>query len=577
MKLKSIIAILICGVLAMFVSTKIASAEEVTLFIECSYNLGYGSIDGSGPLYVAYTQLNDADGDRFQIKARKNTTDTFENVGDITGYFGFDVNDSADNNSTFASAMSRNSGQCPKYMTAEYKDKTWGSYNYKVLFYHTLDESANCSGTPGDKCKAHFYLNSTIANNKVNTVEDQWTAKTSDSSTGVCSDLSLTFTIKGNQLYGFPVYGKYTSYLQAENWSAPKVVEKIWFSDIASLAFNNSFPALVFDPDTPDFGDTKTYLKLSADGEMDWWSVDICAWENGITLSRVKNCSTTSDISSAIETLNNTIASLYPDVSSVYENSKITFKDYDPSLSSVVIKAQQYKTTTDMTVLDEVTRLAKSIPQYSEEKKNEILKEYESFTDGTHVAMNGKKPCEATITQLNNYKQQFITRSENYAKKLEVINEAMENAKKRAEELGADQAKLDDMQEVIDVIDEQIDSIYKVITNLEITLIADKDFKLEKISNTGCNLLSPELVEFLKTILWYIRIAGVVLAIILSLVDYIKASIGSDEKSMASANKKFVTRILLVAVLFLIPALLEFLLETLNISTTAGSLECLNK
>jgi len=91
----------------------------------------------------------------------------------------------------------------------------------------------------------------------------------------------------------------------------------------------------------------------------------------------------------------------------------------------------------------------------------------------------------------------------------------------------------------------------------------------------GCGLLGDELIDILDTILWYIRIAGVVLAIILSLIDYIKAATGFDDKAMASTNKRFITRFILVAVLFLIPALLSFMLKALNISTTSGSIDCL--
>lgn len=90
----------------------------------------------------------------------------------------------------------------------------------------------------------------------------------------------------------------------------------------------------------------------------------------------------------------------------------------------------------------------------------------------------------------------------------------------------------------------------------------------------GCAVLPDELIDFLQTVLDYIRIIGIALAVILGIVDYIKAAFGSDEKTMATANKHFSSRVIAVALLFLIPSILSLLLKLFNIYTDASGATC---
>ena len=105
-------------------------------------------------------------------------------------------------------------------------------------------------------------------------------------------------------------------------------------------------------------------------------------------------------------------------------------------------------------------------------------------------------------------------------------------------------------------------------------LLVNVEFNFQK----GCKLISEDFTTFLNTVLFYIKIIAIVLAVILSLLDYIKAASGSDDKPMTKANNNFITRLILIIVLFLLPVILTFALDILNIkSAPSEEITCLEK
>lgn len=129
-----------------------------------------------------------------------------------------------------------------------------------------------------------------------------------------------------------------------------------------------------------------------------------------------------------------------------------------------------------------------------------------------------------------------------------------------------------------DALDKYIDKDLTAVDKFKKeALIVGSKLKFED----GCAILDGGLKDFLNTLLFYIRVAAIVLAVVLSLLDYIKATAGTDDKPMAKANSNFMTRLILIIVLFLLPAILSFMLNALNIKDTSNvssdSIECLNK
>ena len=95
-----------------------------------------------------------------------------------------------------------------------------------------------------------------------------------------------------------------------------------------------------------------------------------------------------------------------------------------------------------------------------------------------------------------------------------------------------------------------------------------------KIQGQGCGVFSQELIEWLQWVLDVVRVGGLILAVVLGIMDYVKATFASKEDSMNQANKNFTTRLLCLGILFLIPTLVEFLLTLLNIGVTSTDPTC---
>lgn len=77
---------------------------------------------------------------------------------------------------------------------------------------------------------------------------------------------------------------------------------------------------------------------------------------------------------------------------------------------------------------------------------------------------------------------------------------------------------------------------------------------------------------FLQKILNYIRILGPIIAIVLSSIDFAKTIISSDDDTMKKAQQKLVKRLILSLFLFLIPTLVDIILNLFGITSNTGGI-----
>ena len=75
---------------------------------------------------------------------------------------------------------------------------------------------------------------------------------------------------------------------------------------------------------------------------------------------------------------------------------------------------------------------------------------------------------------------------------------------------------------------------------------------------------NPWLVELLNMLFWFIAIAGLVIFLIMSIMDFIKAITGSEDANLKKAFKNLLIRAIVVVILFLLPALLSMIINFLN-------------
>ena len=79
---------------------------------------------------------------------------------------------------------------------------------------------------------------------------------------------------------------------------------------------------------------------------------------------------------------------------------------------------------------------------------------------------------------------------------------------------------------------------------------------------SDCNILSGELIDKLQGFLEIVQIAGPLLALGLGTLDFIKTVASGDaDKEMKNTFKKFGTRLIAAALLFLVPFILAFLMD----------------
>ncbi len=84
-------------------------------------------------------------------------------------------------------------------------------------------------------------------------------------------------------------------------------------------------------------------------------------------------------------------------------------------------------------------------------------------------------------------------------------------------------------------------------------------------NQSGCAILSPAIKEKLNWVLNIIKYGGAILAIILGMLDFVKAIFGDKEEAGKEAAKKFIKRLIAAALLFLLPLILQFFINVVEI------------
>lgn len=73
---------------------------------------------------------------------------------------------------------------------------------------------------------------------------------------------------------------------------------------------------------------------------------------------------------------------------------------------------------------------------------------------------------------------------------------------------------------------------------------------------------------FLVKILNYLKLLGPLMVLVLSSLDFAKAILMSDDESLKKAQSNLITRLILAALLFVLPTLIEVLLDIFGITSS---------
>ena len=83
-----------------------------------------------------------------------------------------------------------------------------------------------------------------------------------------------------------------------------------------------------------------------------------------------------------------------------------------------------------------------------------------------------------------------------------------------------------------------------------------------------CSIISNSLKDILSSAFWIICIAGIILVVVMTAIGFIKAITGSDDEKFRDAIKNLFTRLIVIIILLMLPALLTFIINIINSNIT---------
>ena len=119
-----------------------------------------------------------------------------------------------------------------------------------------------------------------------------------------------------------------------------------------------------------------------------------------------------------------------------------------------------------------------------------------------------------------------------------------------------------DAKDTSDAIDAQIEILNKYAKDKNESQTQSQFTEFDD----GCGILGDDIAYFLRKALFYALIIGIVLTIVLGTIDFIRAVTGMSDDGMKKAWQRFIKRIIALAVLIILPALVVFILTEVDIT-----------
>lgn len=550
------------GFITFFGLSNVHAASKIDFYLECKYDYSIGAkqstVGNSITLY--YSSMKDSDNNEIGLQAKGDYFYGEGYINDVylpfgtkdysTSWFSFAVGKESQPLLTFKSVYA-SSGQCPKYMYAEFVANSWFTDYYKINFSDT--EPAICSSNDA-KCKILGKANGTVKKVVYYEGEDKW-EYTYDGD-NACSKLHLKMYIASNQFvadYENAVGSKYSSISVKK-----EVVKNVDIEDIYDVAYGKDFTI---------------YVNPNENGSLQTQGVSFgtpigstyCSISDGLP-DESKTCTTYDSISSTLSTNEQTAKSSASSIDTAA--SKYLTAGSAASDGSITYTAPSYNDSKDasalMTIADDInTNITSSTFSTA---GNTYLTYLQGLSTGGTL-------CTDDVAKVTAKLSEFATYSTTEGNKIDALKQTLLNIETRLKAMG-ETDKANKVAGYVSTADAAKAAVVKVSKSAANSMLDGTDFGIGDISGATCNVISTDLQSFLQTIIDYIRIAGIVLAVIFGILDYIKAIFGTDEKSMAKANKNFMTRLIAVALLFLIPSILTFVLGLFNILGLGGSGTC---
>lgn len=99
--------------------------------------------------------------------------------------------------------------------------------------------------------------------------------------------------------------------------------------------------------------------------------------------------------------------------------------------------------------------------------------------------------------------------------------------------------------------------------------LKEKDVLIDDLNNKRECYLTEDIVSMIYNVLKWAKYIAPILVIILSILDFIKAIAAQNDDDMKKAQGKFVKRLIVAALLFLLPLIINFMLKTFGLYNSA--------
>lgn len=570
---KNKVAIIAIFIMAFLSFSPIVKAETpITAFGECAYNFTKGSdkmvtdyMSGSNMSFY-FTEVSfKKDSTTGSVYVKSNQYSDYNDVsglGSAKGY-GLSSTDSTDDldnaQTTLKTAYEANGGSCPKTFLLK---KTSGS---SYIPYFTNDDSTTYCGSNNDNCLSVGQLSGTGATVKVYPSEKTWNFNTDGP--GSCNGANVVIKIDSTgKLKADISYPKSSTFYEK---SAQKTVTVSVDFGYADCGMEDDNCQLKYIKDLVTNGNIKKAFIRGDDGNEKVnfndgaWSSNSCDLNANRVATPTYTCAKYDSVKSTVIAKQDAAlaaAKGIDDVAAKY----LTFNRTSDTYSS-----KSYSTVTDATTLSNTaTEINKAL------KDSTFSTSSTSYIDYLNSLISGKTLCTEDQEQIGKILSSYADMATKKSAEVTVLKDTLTKIEDRLKALGETE-KATEVAGYIDTAQGVAADIASVSAKARTSYLASQNFGIKKYdSSNPCGIISTDLKTFLQTIIDYIRIFGISLAVILGILDYIKVIFGSDEKSMAKANKNFSTRLIAVALLFLIPAILTFVLGLFNILGTGNAGTC---
>lgn len=120
----------------------------------------------------------------------------------------------------------------------------------------------------------------------------------------------------------------------------------------------------------------------------------------------------------------------------------------------------------------------------------------------------------------------------------------------------------EERREIDEVLQEIADDRERVVEERE---RLDADFNVDIFDYDCETLLGGELLEWIEKAFLVVQVGSVVLVVVLGMLDFSKATVSSEADAMKKAWNNFIKRSIAVAILIILPVIIEFLLGIFNV------------